>query len=53
MRSNGLLMNIEGEAEVEITSYYAKNLINKETSGSIFYITDNVKLSIRNVYIKM
>jgi len=51
MRDDGLIMNIEGQAEVIITSYYAENLINKETSGSAFILSENIKLTLNNVYI--
>ncbi len=36
----------EGDAEVEITTYEAENLINPVTSGSAFIFSDNVKIKI-------
>jgi len=45
--NNNINNSIEGKAKVEITFYHAENIINKEASGSIFYITDNVKLTVR------
>jgi len=39
--------SIEGEAEVNINTYHAENLINNETSGSAIILTDNVKLIIK------
>jgi len=52
MREGGLIMNIEGQAEVEINSYHAENLINNRTSGSAFSLTDFAKLTVRDVNIK-
>jgi len=49
MRGGGLIMNIEDHAEVQINSYYAENLINYETSGSAFIISEYGKLIIKYV----
>jgi len=39
--------SIEGQAEVNISSYHAENLINKETSGSAFVLSENIKLTLK------
>jgi len=41
------LHSIEDHAEVEINSYYAENLINYETSGSAFIISEYGKLIMK------
>ena len=41
--------SVEGLAAVSITSYHGENLINSETSGSAFMISDNVKLTVKYV----
>jgi len=52
MREGGLIMNVEGQAEVDLNTYYGENLINYELSGSAFVASENVKLNVSNVYIK-
>ena len=41
--------SIEGQAEVEINSYHAENLINNRTSGSAFILSEYAKLTVRLV----
>jgi len=41
--------SIEGIADVNITSYHGENLINYETSGSAFVISEYVKLTLKYV----
>jgi len=50
MREGGLIMNIEGRAKVNINSYYGENLINYETSGSAFILSDYAKLILKYIY---
>jgi len=52
MREGGLIMNVEGNAEVDITTYQAEKLINRKTSGSAIILSNSVKVKIRNMYIK-
>jgi len=52
MRDGGLFMNIEGHAKVNVTNYYAENIINNENSGALFILSENVVLTINDVYVR-
>jgi len=52
MRKGGLIMNIEGQAIVNITSYHAENLINYDHSGCAFILSENAKVTVKDIYIK-
>ncbi|OUM56931.1 hypothetical protein PIROE2DRAFT_65292 [Piromyces sp. E2] len=51
MRLGGLIMNLEKSANVIIENYYAENLINPDSAGCAFIVSDYVRLTIRNMEI--
>jgi len=41
--------SVEGNAEVEVTTYHAENLVNRNKSGSAIILTDRAKAIIRYI----